>query len=1357
MAQPSQHRTNQPRSPQSNIRPERPTSQPDRRATVMTEEQDLAQLASRDVTHIQETGLDGQVHVYELNPNTGHQHDRHPHAESTQGANGQPGPPAPHWNPGPSGSSTAPVPPAVSSRPESAPAIRQTNPRPSLEGLDRPPLSTSMPPLETAASAQPTMLQPGDAASAPLVNWPALSTGASAMESSMALPDHYLSYQPIPDYKTQQPPARIPPYVSSRGAQASPRTNTPHPDMLPGADLRTFPRSPGGSNSSGASSPTLGSPLPPARPVLPEARYGGVGLQGNRRTPSGQMRFSHPVGPPLRGWGIASDTTASPPPPSRPRMRPVDRPLQNNQPRQYRPYPVGSPARQVPSRNRAEGVRNLDLIVNDQQCSRCGRSLPTSRQIGERALGTSLHVICQEPYCRTVHCRGCLSIVDCPRYCNARHQCGVKQCCPHVRAIAIFEYLSTFDHVYLQSLEDVLQIGQSPTRGERLGGLHAIFSEQGGEPRNRFRAVLRRTLKGVLFWLSPVTNDNPVHGSVSPLLSSSFLFEAILAFLEYQGHWDQPQLLQVFQRIVGLLGALASRDIHRDLVMRPLRAFETSPGVFALVWNQGLPWDALFHHWSPENTEKDCQKTMICYKCFASVLSMPIPAENTHRLKESYFKDVDIHTTGALELASNIDGHSATDPDPDPGLAAVPATPIAVASGTETGTTTTIHCPAPPPTPRPDPGPGPAFLFSDIYSVSTSKSTVAMAWSYVPHPRPSASASPNPSTSPNPDPSASPHASASPNSSGSSSPCPNSSAASTHKSQPMARTLAGIWISASTTTSATRTSPSPGTALGSTTTSASARIWLGLAAAAATTTTSTTRIGPARQGYTPQQPQQQQQQQSQYPPPGRARPLPNPPRQPQRPVQFRDREDAQMHAQREHHHHRRVPLGDASNRHRDTPGFTVNGVRTAFDAFYSGGRAGARQGVETPARDRDRDSRLAWELQNQPAAENVPPPRRRSRTFRRYDPVPDVPPGSPSSIASLPPASRPNANAYPRPNGPAFSRAPRLPTPTRGTWRRSYRWNPVEELRDRDNLDLFTVKETRCSTCNTTIIRDRSPALAVSGAVVHLVCPNTTCRAVHCRGCMRSVECPIYCNARHRCQVKSCCPEVRAMAIFEHLANFDLFYLHQLSTYHQSSMAPTHAQRLAFLRDHVFVFAGQDRKLLSRFREELRCALVVVDMWLSPHTANNVVHPSVGPVLASSFLFEVLLEFLRADVIWGIETVTNGGVMLATMNLLNALGSRAGLYHLFRDPPPSCDYSPGLGGWVDFEHMRMRWTRTGVASASEPGESLYDALYTNWVGLDMERQLNAPDTGHFVRLWDQLRDLADGGPRIALRAVEDLE
>ncbi|KAG5341662.1 hypothetical protein C0989_008157 [Termitomyces sp. Mn162] len=205
------------------------------------------------------------------------------------------------------------------------------------------------------------------------------------------------------------------------------------------------------------------------------------------------------------------------------------------------------------------------------------------------------------------------------------------------------------------------------------------------------------------------------------------------------------------------------------------------------------------------------------------------------------------------------------------------------------------------------------------------------------------------------------------------------------------------------------------------------------------------------------------------------------------------------------------------------------------------------------------------------------------------------------------------------------------------------------------------------------------------------------------------------------CSLRSCCSDVRAMAIFEHLSVFDEDYLTRVRNFHHGAAdAHTNANRLSFLT-HAFDPANRRDPRYRGFIYVLKRTLKYVRFWLEPGVPQNVACTSVAQMLAASFLLEVVRAFLSK----GIQTITQfrarGHLIRRIMAFLLTLSwQRSGpLYDLVGKSPVVIDQSPGLRCliWVSgsvweghfspdedpviLEHMRDLWTCLENEAGSE--------------------------------------------------------
>ncbi|KAJ6623142.1 hypothetical protein B0H10DRAFT_2011350 [Mycena sp. CBHHK59/15] len=113
----------------------------------------------------------------------------------------------------------------------------------------------------------------------------------------------------------------------------------------------------------------------------------------------------------------------------------------------------------------------------------------------------------------------------------------------------------------------------------------------------------------------------------------------------------------------------------------------------------------------------------------------------------------------------------------------------------------------------------------------------------------------------------------------------------------------------------------------------------------------------------------------------------------------------------------------------------------------------------------------------------------------------------------------------------------------------------------------FFTAERSCSKCGKLVRSPRGfvmfPSAVETGTLpptllMLLHAPCAACRTNHCRGCFSPIGCPISCKGTSKntkCVVESCCPGVRAIAIFECLGGFDRQYLGERATSESRALA----------------------------------------------------------------------------------------------------------------------------------------------------------------------------------------------------------
>ncbi|THH19009.1 hypothetical protein EW146_g2092 [Bondarzewia mesenterica] len=127
------------------------------------------------------------------------------------------------------------------------------------------------------------------------------------------------------------------------------------------------------------------------------------------------------------------------------------------------------------------------------------------------------------------------------------------------------------------------------------------------------------------------------------------------------------------------------------------------------------------------------------------------------------------------------------------------------------------------------------------------------------------------------------------------------------------------------------------------------------------------------------------------------------------------------------------------------------------------------------------------------------------------------------------------------------------PGPSRSVPLSSPGLNTPPDIRLEQYVDLFTAKRS-CSKCGSSLDSPRgfvaySATLPPPSLISLLHVPCKKCKINHCRGCSTRIACPLSCKGKGvkgvECSVKSCCAEVRAIALFEALGGFDRLYINE--------------------------------------------------------------------------------------------------------------------------------------------------------------------------------------------------------------------
>ena len=172
-------------------------------------------------------------------------------------------------------------------------------------------------------------------------------------------------------------------------------------------------------------------------------------------------------------------------------------------------------------------------------------------------------------------------------------------CCAGSRAIAVFEALSEFDKEFSAHAAQLSQSGLWPVpRQERREFLELVTSRADARLSNRFNRLVGFTASVVNKCLDPTgaatagsaggsDADLELDPVIRPLLTASFLFEAIHAYLHHSYYINWAiNARDVYLPVLSLLHTLGNRRLLADMLMHPLPAIRVSSGVQASVWYQ---------------------------------------------------------------------------------------------------------------------------------------------------------------------------------------------------------------------------------------------------------------------------------------------------------------------------------------------------------------------------------------------------------------------------------------------------------------------------------------------------------------------------------------------------------------------------------------------------------------------------------------------------------------------------------------------------------------------------------------------------------------------------------------------------
>ncbi|KAF8167212.1 hypothetical protein B0H34DRAFT_791971 [Crassisporium funariophilum] len=233
-----------------------------------------------------------------------------------------------------------------------------------------------------------------------------------------------------------------------------------------------------------------------------------------------------------------------------------------------------------------------DLFTATRNCARCGNLMSPPRvQLSTTSELPSfcdlLHVTCSK--CATSHCRGCSAVSKCPRQCSGGHGCAVRNCCPDVRAIAIFEALSSFDQTF------ATEAGFAGVNGkqQRQAYIKLLISKADKSMR-KFEDAFVRILRLLCSWLQASSDDEKgraLHPAVARLFTASFLPEVLQGFMSNNNVRDWIAHSETYIVVLETLRRMFDCGLS-SVLTDPLHHVDQSCGLQRWVWDQGsITWE----------------------------------------------------------------------------------------------------------------------------------------------------------------------------------------------------------------------------------------------------------------------------------------------------------------------------------------------------------------------------------------------------------------------------------------------------------------------------------------------------------------------------------------------------------------------------------------------------------------------------------------------------------------------------------------------------------------------------------------------------------------------------------------------
>ncbi|KAJ3789983.1 hypothetical protein GGU10DRAFT_304042 [Lentinula aff. detonsa] len=324
--------------------------------------------------------------------------------------------------------------------------------------------------------------------------------------------------------------------------------------------------------------------------------------------------------------------------------------------------------------------------------------------------------------------------------------------------------------------------------------------------------------------------------------------------------------------------------------------------------------------------------------------------------------------------------------------------------------------------------------------------------------------------------------------------------------------------------------------------------------------------------------------------------------------------------------------------------------------------------------------------------------------------------------------------------------------------------SPAEQQTPTESLSVYRPLFTSgrpCTKCGKAVASPRgyvmisgetiSPSL---GSLLHTPCPS--CKTNHCRGCFQPHPCPATCKGVAKnatCTMHTCCAEVRAIAVFEALGSFDRQYIGEKTLSHSRAAAIVSDNKnsdtsktvgpggtgygigqrvynsghggygagskygLGKLRGAA-AEAGREayreatrNKELAAYWEVLatRAMHMIAALLPSPYSESPQVydllpHPSIGLLLSSSKLPDLLGDLLRNDSVT--DWIARSDVYYAMLALLKRMADSELTVSVLLESRFVTDKGPGIEPWM-WDEGEIEWEK-GSEGGLERAPALYE-------------------------------------------------